>query len=120
MSPFRKRLDLALKDIKEGICSFNIWGMLGWLEIRQRYRRSTLGPIWLTISTGVLIFGMGPLYGRLFGQDLSSYFPYLAVSLVLWTFISGLITDSCSSFISADGLIKDPKLPFTVEVLRVV
>jgi len=120
MSPFRHRLDLALKDIKEGICGFNIWGMLGWLEIKQRYRRSTLGPIWLTISTGVLIFGMGPLYGHLFDQDLSSYFPFLAVSIVLWSFISGLITDSCNSFIAAEGFIKDLKLPLTVHVLRVV
>jgi ABC-type polysaccharide/polyol phosphate export permease len=120
MSPSRLRLHLALKDIKEGICSFNIWGMLGWLEIRQRYRRSTLGPFWLTISTGVLIFGMGPLYGYLFKQNLSSYFPFLAVSIVLWAFISGLITESCNSYIAAEGYIKDLKLPYTVHVLRVV
>ena len=120
MSPFRQRLNLALKDIKDGVCSFNIWVMLGWLEIKQLYRRSTLGPIWLTISTGVLILGMGPLYGRLLSQDLSRYVPYLAVGIVLWSFISALITESCNSYILAEGFIKELKLPYTVYVLRVV
>jgi ABC-2 type transport system permease protein len=120
VSLFRKQLWLAIKDVKEGIRSFNIWGMLGWLEIKQRYRRSALGPVWLTLSTAILIFGMGPLYGVLFGQDLSSYFPYLAVSIVLWSFVSGLIIESCNAYISAEGLIKDLKLPYTVHVLRVV
>jgi ABC-2 type transport system permease protein/lipopolysaccharide transport system permease protein len=120
MSPFGQRLNLALKDIRDGVCSFNIWGMLGWLEIKQIYRRSTLGPMWLTISTSVLILGMGLLYGRLFNQDLSSYFPYLAVSIVLWSFISGLIIESCNSYITAEGFIKELKLPYTVHVLRVV
>ena len=73
--------------------------MLGWQEIRLRYRRSTLGPIWLTISTGALIGGMGPLYGRLLGQDIGSYYPYLAVGYVVWIFISSVINDACTVFI---------------------
>ena len=26
----------------------------GWQDIKQRYRRSTLGPLWITIATGVM------------------------------------------------------------------
>lgn len=94
--------------------------MLGWLEIKQRYRRSVLGPLWLTISTGAMIAGMGPLYGRLFGLHIGDYFPYLAISFVVWLFIATLINDSCLSFISADGYIKQIKLPLTVHVMRTV
>ena len=94
--------------------------MLGWQDIKQRYRRSRIGPFWLTISTGVLLGGMGPLYGKLLQQDVSSYFPYLTVGFVVWMFISGLIVDGCSAFISAEGYIKEVKLPLTVHVLRTV
>lgn len=121
MQPTRpSNLSLALQDLKSGVGSIYIWPMLGWLEIKQRYRRSALGPFWLTLSSGVMIASMGPLYGRLFNIDLSNYLPFLAVSLILWAMISGLITESCQVFIAAEGFIKQIKLPYTVHVMRVI
>ena len=121
MQPNRhSNLSLALQDLKNGVCSIYIWPMLGWQEIRQRYRRSMLGPFWLTISTGILVGAMGPLYGRLFGQDISAYFPYLAISLVTWLLISTTVNELCLAFIAAEGFIKQIKLPLTIHVLRVV
>ena len=114
------RFRLALRDLKDGIRSIHVWPTLGWLEIKQRYRRSMLGPFWLTISTGFMIAIMGPLYGKMFGQPVSSYFTYLAISFVVWILVSGLITDSCTAFIQAEGYIKQTKLPLTVHVMRTV
>jgi ABC-type polysaccharide/polyol phosphate export permease len=111
---------LALNDFKDGVLSIHLWPMLGWQEIRQRYRRSMLGPFWLTISTGALIGGMGPLYGRLFGHDLATYFPYLAISFIVWALMASLINDCSNAFIAAEGFIKQIKLPLTVHILRVV
>jgi ABC-type polysaccharide/polyol phosphate export permease len=111
---------LALKDLKDGVSSIHIWPMLGWQEIRQRYRRSVMGPFWLTISMGVMIGGMGPLYGKLFGQDLSVYFPHLAISLVVWMLVSNLINDCSNAFIAAEGFIKQIKLPLTIHILRAI
>jgi ABC-type polysaccharide/polyol phosphate export permease len=113
-------LSLALKDLKDGIGSIYIWPMLGWQEIKQRYRRSMLGPFWLTISSGVMIGAMGPLYGKLFNLDIGAYFPYLAVSYIIWLLIANLLNESCNAFIAAEGFIKQIKLPLTVHILRVV
>lgn len=110
----------ALADIRDGARNVYLWPMLGWLEIKQRYRRSVLGPFWLTISTGAMILGMGPLYGRLFGQNISDYFPYLAVSFVVWLLIANLINEACMSFIGAQDYIKQIRIPLTVHVLRMV
>jgi ABC-type polysaccharide/polyol phosphate export permease len=116
----RRQFALAANDLKEGISSIHVWPKLAWLEIKQRYRRSVLGPFWLTISTGALIGGMGPLYGHLFSLNMSTYFPFLAVGFVVWQFLAGIITDACTAFISAEGYIKQMKLPFTVHILRMV
>jgi ABC-2 type transport system permease protein len=116
----RRNWALALKDFKEGVLGVHLWSALGWQEIRQRYRRSILGPFWLTISTGALIAGMGPLYGKLFGQNIATYFPYLAISYVVWSLIASLINDSGNAFIVAEGYIKQIKLPLTIHILRVV
>ncbi len=94
--------------------------MLGWSEIRQRYRRSALGPFWLTISTGILVAGMGPLYGRLFGQEVGSYFPFLAIGFIVWQLIASLVNDSGQVFIAAEQYIKQVRMPFTIHVLRMV
>lgn len=116
----RAGLGRALRDLGAGLASYNVWLMLAWMEVRQRYRRSVLGPFWLTISTGALIGVMGPLYGILFDQKFSSYLPHLAVGLVLWQFMSNVINDACYAFIHAEGLIKQTRLPLSVHVLRVV
>jgi ABC-type polysaccharide/polyol phosphate export permease len=116
----RNHLALAIEDFKDGVSSIYVWPKLGWLEIKQRYRRSVLGPFWLTISTGALVGGMGPLYGRLFGLDIYTYFLYLAISFVVWLFLAGIINDACMAFISAEGFIKHFKLPLTVHIMRMV
>src|SRR5215813_4912720 len=111
-----RSLRLAVHDITDGLSRIHIWPMLGWQEIRQRYRRSLLGPFWLTMSTGAMIAGMGPLYGRLLNQPISEYFSYLAIGFVIWILMSTVILESCTVFIAAESFIKQIRLPFTVHV----
>jgi ABC-type polysaccharide/polyol phosphate export permease len=105
---------LACKDIFEGFMRYDLWPSLAWQEIKRRYRRSTLGPLWLTISTGAFVIGLGPLYGKLFNQDLAAYLPYIAISFVLWALLSGMITDSCTVFVAEESIFKQIKLPFSI------
>lgn len=113
-------LRLAWSDIVEGVRAVHIWPALGWQDVKQRYRRSVLGPFWLTISTGLLLSAMGPLYGKLFGQDIGSYFLHLAVSFVTWQLYAAYISEACGAFIGAEGFIKQVRLPLTIHVLRLI
>ncbi len=99
---------------------YPIWTVLAWQDIKQRYRRSTLGPFWLTISTGIMIGALGSVYSIIFGQQLTSYLPFVGFGLVLWGFISAILNEACSVFIAAEGLIKQTRLPMTVYVARMV
>jgi ABC-type polysaccharide/polyol phosphate export permease len=114
------RFVLTLGDIRDGVRSIHVWPMLGWQEIKQRYRRSVLGPFWITLSTGVMIGAMGPLYGRLLGQDVGAYIPYLGIGMIVWLLIASLLNESCYTFISASGYIQQLEMPLTVHVLRMV
>ena len=111
---------MALEDLRDGVSSTHVWPMLGWQEVRQRYRRSVLGPFWLTISTAIMVLAMGPLYGKLFNQDISSYFLYLALGLVAWQLVAQTINESCTAFIGAENFIKQVRMPLSVYVLRIV
>ena len=116
----RTSIQLAVKDIVDGLLSVHVWAVLGWQEVRQRYRRSILGPFWITISTALMVVVMGPLYGKLFGQDIGRYFAHLGISYVFWLFLAQTINDSCTAFISSEGYIKQVKLPLTVYVASVI
>jgi lipopolysaccharide transport system permease protein len=95
-------------------------GMLAWQDIRQAYRRSAVGPFWLTIGMGVQILTMGFVFGLIFKADIQVYIPFLAVSLILWGLIASTLNDGCLSFISAEAMIKQLNLPHIVYVFRTV
>lgn len=118
--PTRIQRDRALDDMKRGLLSYGLWGSLGWQDIRQRYRRSMIGPFWITLSLGVTVAVMGILYAKLFHQDIRLYLPYLATGMVVWSLVSGIVNEAPSVFISAEGIIKQIPMPFGVHAMRMV
>ena len=111
---------ILFDDIRTGFSMYHLWGRLGWKDILNRHQRSLLGPIWLTISMGVLIGTLGFLYANLFKMDLSTYLPFLTVGFVLWQLISGILLDGCNAFVGAEGIIKQIKLPLSLHVYRLL
>ena len=92
---------------------------LGWSDIRLRYRRSILGPWWLTIGMAINITIIGLIFGKIFNISVGYYLPYVAIGIVLWNFIVGCISEGCLSFISADAIIKQLPIPLQIHIFRV-
>ncbi|QIE24852.1 ABC transporter permease [Caballeronia sp. SBC2] len=110
----------ALSDIAAATRRYSLVGMLGWQDVRQRYRRSSLGPLWLTISMGVMIGTIGIVFGAIFKSPMTEFLPFIAIGIILWGFISTVITEGCQGFIAAEGIIKQLPIPLFVHVLRMV
>jgi ABC-type polysaccharide/polyol phosphate export permease len=108
------------QEIVAGFRAWPVWVIMGWDDIRQRYRRSVIGPFWITLSMSVFILVLGVIYSRIFHTELQSYLPYLTVGFIVWGFMSAAANDSCIAFIDASRIIKQIKLPYYVYVLRVV
>lgn len=109
----------ADNDFKLGMWSIHVWGALGWHDIRQRYRRSVLGPFWFTLSTAIMVLVLGLLYSVLLKQEISNYLPYLAVGLIVWQYMATTMIESCDSFINSAYLIKQIRMPLSVHVWRI-
>lgn len=110
----------AIQDISSALSRHSLIGTLGWQDVRQRYRRSSLGPFWLTISMGVMIGTIGIVFGQIFKSPMDEFLPFLAVGLILWGFISTVITEGCSGFIAAEAVIKQLPIPLSVHIFRVI
>lgn len=110
--------DLALRDLLEGLSLWRLWLMLGWNDILQRYRRSSLGPFWLTASMAVMVIALGVLYSGLFKTSIQEFLPYLCLGLLVWTMIASFLTESGTLFTGSESYIKQIRLPYTVYVFR--
>ncbi|QGU03520.1 ABC-2 type transporter [Corynebacterium comes] len=115
-----KTFGAAWNDLVRGFRQHELWLQLGWQDIKQRYSRSTLGPLWITIATGVMALALGLLYSMLFQIPLADFLPHVTVGLIMWGFISGCIKDGAEIFIDNEGLIKQLPSALSVHVYRLV
>jgi len=110
----------AARDIVDGLFNVRLWSMIGWRDIKQRYRRSTLGPFWVTLSMALTISGLGLVYGVIFKTELRTYLPYLCLGMITWEFVSKSILDGSTTFLALEGLIKQIRLPLTTHIASTI
>lgn len=108
-----KNTDFLIHNIK-------LAATLASRDILSKYRRSMLGPFWLTINMSVTIVAIGLVFSSLLGSSMEEFLPFLAVGFILWTFIAGTINDGCSAFIEAESIIKQFPIPLFVFILRIL
>lgn len=110
----------AFGDVRAAMQQHHIITTLGWQDVATRYRRSRVGAFWLTINMMVMLAAIGIVFGSLFRQPMAEFLPYLAIGLIIWGLLSALITDGCTSFISASDTILQLRMPLFTHVMRVV
>ena len=115
-----KTMTRAWGDLVDGYRRRELWLHLGWQDIKQRYRRSVLGPFWITIATGTTAVAMGGLYSKLFHLQLSVHLPYVTLGLIIWNLINASILEGADVFVANEGLIKQLPTPLSVHVYRLV
>ena len=115
-----KQLDLAVGDLRDGVCSWRLSQYLAWQDIKQRYRRSTLGPIWLTLSFGIQILTMGYLSAALFGVSVAKSVPHVCAGMLFWSLITQIINDGAVLYVSSSRYIVQIKSPLTLFLMQVI
>ena len=113
-------LALAVHDLVRGGRMTRLWGRLGWQDVRGRYRRSALGPWWITVSTALTLALLGALYGNLFDLPVRGHLPYVAVGVVTWGFLSSLVVEGCQVFVEARRIVHQIDLPLSLHAYRLV
>jgi ABC-2 type transport system permease protein len=96
------------------------WATLAWSDIRLKYRRTTLGPLWITLGLGASVFSVGLVFGILFGNEMSQYLPYFAAGIIGWTFLASCITEGCVVFVGSAAMIKAIPVPLVLHVYRML
>ena len=66
---------------------------LSWIDIKLRYSRSVLGPLWIVISSMVLIGGLSFVFNSLWGMEVKTVVPWIAIGVIVWGFILTVIEE---------------------------
>lgn len=109
---------LGLSEFERSFYLRDTWLYLGFQDIRLRYRRSMIGPWWVTISTALMIGALGFLWSNIFVTPLKTYMAFFATGYVFWIWISSQISEATVGFIQFESAIRQTNLPFPVYILR--
>lgn len=109
----------AVNDIRAGLSLWRQWSYMAANEIKMNYRRSILGPLWLTLNTMVMVGALGAVYSLLFHMDAKGYVPYFALGLLAWQLIAAFVSDGAQTFIQHAGMIKNVNMPLSFFAMKV-
>ncbi|WP_334163276.1 ABC transporter permease [Phenylobacterium sp.] len=111
---------MALRDLKTSGERLGLAWSLAWHDVVSRYRGSILGPFWITLSMGLMVLGIGFLYSRLLSISLEELMPYVALGIVFFGVIAGVVNEGCDTFVQASGMLSQTSLPMFTFVWRTV
>ncbi|KAF2410645.1 lipopolysaccharide transport system permease protein [Pseudomonas antarctica] len=110
----------GISDLVAAISRRDIWLYFAISDTKARYARSTLGPWWITLGTALGVVGLGLVWSAVMSVDLHVMLPNLAVGLVLWFMISGVISESSNGFTNQAAIIRNYPLPLSLHTLRLL
>ena len=106
--------------MRAGFKRRQFWLNLAWRDVRRRFSRTFIGPFWIVLIHASLILGLAVVYSGVFGVDLKTYVPYLALGLTFWGAMQGIIAEGTEVFVRMSGMMKQVRIPLTAIVLRVL
>lgn len=113
-------ISLLWEDISKAVVNWRFWFYLGREDILKQYRRSVIGPIWITLNTAVFIIAFGLLGAQIFKTDVKTYLPYFCLGQIFFNFMSVLLNEGCHAYIAAEAFLKQAPYPRTSFPIRVV
>lgn len=113
-------LGAAGRDLAAALAGWRVWWGLGLQDILIRYRRTLLGPLWISVSQAATFIFIGMLFSAVLKTDVRYYLPYLAVGLVTWGFLFGAAAEGPRVFLEAQHVINALRMPLLSHVLRVL
>jgi ABC-type polysaccharide/polyol phosphate export permease len=110
----------AAGDVAGGLSRRNLWGALGWNDLRQRYSGSAFGSLWITANVAMIVACLTLIFAGPLGGELRHYAPYVAIGFALWHPIAACFNEATQVFVLSAETIRNAPLPLSLQVLRLV
>jgi lipopolysaccharide transport system permease protein len=118
--PLRATPDMGFQDIVVGCRQWRLWLVMAWAETRRRYRRTLIGPFWSSLSVAISLGAMGTVFSLLWNQPIQTFMPFMSAGMMVWSWMSVTMTESCGMFVAAETVLKQIPLPYTAFACNLV
>jgi ABC-type polysaccharide/polyol phosphate export permease len=115
-----RRARAAFADLRDTFRRSPLVLFLAWSDLQARYRRTLLGPLWLTLGTAVGTAGLGLVWSELFRLDRAVFVPALTAGLIIWQLLSGCIVEATTTYWRQGGVIRNVRLPLALYPMQMV
>jgi lipopolysaccharide transport system permease protein len=96
--------------VKEPMQRVPMWTGLAWMETVQSYRRTLLGPFWITLSLTITVIAMTLVYGALFAVPSKEYSAFVACGMIAWVWCASLLTEVGNTFMNYSPFITGTRI----------
>lgn len=120
-APLSARVSAGLRDLRQSARDWRIWGTLAIRSVGQAYRKTFLGPWWITVQTLAFIVALSILHLGISGSEQGSInetVPYIAVGFIIFQLVTTGLTTGAGSFVAAGQALSTSRLPYSSYVLK--
>jgi len=110
----------AGEDLIGGLRKHDVWGRLGWLEIKRRYRRTIIGPFWTCLSLLIFVIVIGSVGSGLLSRQTAEYLPFLVAGMIVWVTLQNTLLESVNVFVAGTGIIRQMSFEYSILVYSLV
>jgi ABC-type polysaccharide/polyol phosphate export permease len=117
-APYSKQFLAAFADFNRSWKERNSWMLAAVRVLGNRYKRTYLGPWWITFSSLLFILGLSQLRIGLRGGDLKESLSYVGLGFIIFGLIIGGIQSGASVFAGGGDAMLTSRLPISSLILR--
>lgn len=110
----------GVADLRQAWQMLPVIAFLAASDLRVRYRRSVLGPFWMTLGTAAGTLGLGLVWSELLRMERATFVPSLTAGLILWQLLSGTMTDATTTYWRQAALIRNLSMPLSMPPIQMV
>ncbi len=117
-APLMEQVRASAEDIGRTWAERRMWALWAIRSVGNRYKRTVLGPWWLTLTTLLFVFGLALLRVGLGGGDLREAIPYVGLGYIIFGLISGGVLAGVGVYTSAGTELSTARNPYSMYVAR--
>lgn len=107
-------LMLAVNDLIAGLLRARLWLMLALFDMRARYHRTFLGPMWVLLSFTIFLLVKVFIFTGMSGTDANHFIVHLTMGLCVWFYLAAAIGDGAGALVKNRSWILGVKTPYSL------
>ncbi len=108
------------EDFASVATRWRTWTLMADQDIKLRYKRSLLGPFWISIAMATTVVTIGFLYAEVFRVPYKEFLSWFGSGILAWGLISSVVLESCAVVTDNESVLRSAIMPIPMLSARMV